>query len=415
MLADDVYVGRYAEAEDQLETSGRIVRPVFPRNLPGGLDRSALVAAMQTFTVTRTLLFVVTFLAMALHPSVWGAAQPSSATFWDAWYQWDARWYVKVAAVGYHFSSPLQWSSVAFFPLYPLLIHAAAILPLSRKLLAMLIANGCFFLATYVLYRLVRREFSREVATRTLFSLAMFPTAIFFFAGYSEGTFLLFSVLAFAAMRQRAWLWAALWSGLAAATRSQGILLTVPFAVELWQAYRLRWESVPRWLLIGIVPMGWVGFALYLHARFGNGVLFITSQRAWHRTTTWPWEGIWLTLAHMSWRHLAAAIPAHNLIDLCVVLIFGVLIWVGWQSLPLSYSLYAVAYLGSILVNPAVLDGYYAPLMSASRLCLMIFPCFITLSRLGMRSPLLDRLVSSLNPALMALFAVIFLQGAWVA
>lgn len=415
MLADDVYVGDYVEVEGQLETTGRIVRPVFPRNLPGGVDRAALLATVQTFTVTRVLLFVVTFLAMAFHPTVWGTGHPSSATFWDAWYQWDARWYVRVAAGGYRFSSPLQWSSVAFFPLYPLLIHVAAILPLSRKLLAILITNICFFIATYVLYRLVRREFNREIATRTLFCLAMFPTAIFFFAGYSEGTFLLFSVLAVASMRQRAWLWAALWSGLAAATRSQGILLTVPFAVELWQAYRLRWDSVPKWLLVAVVPVGWLGFALYLRARFGNGLLFIISQRAWHRTTTWPWNGIWLTLKNMSWHHLAASIPANNLVDLCVLVIFGVLIWLGWQSLPLSFSLYAVAYVGSILVNPAVLDGYYAPLMSASRLCLVIFPCFITLARLCMRSPLLDRLVSSLNPALMALFAVIFLQGAWVA
>src|SRR5690242_9150020 len=97
MLADDVYADRYIEVEDRLDAPGRIVRPVFPRNLPGGLDRAALVAATQTFTVTRVLMIVVTFLAMAFHPDVWGADHPSSPTFWDAWYQWDARWYLRVA------------------------------------------------------------------------------------------------------------------------------------------------------------------------------------------------------------------------------------------------------------------------------------------------------------------------------
>jgi hypothetical protein len=414
MLADDAYAGR-RYIDDRLDAPGRIVRPVFPRSLPGGLDIAALLAAAQTFTVTRVLLCIVTFLAMAFHPDVWGAGHPSSATLWDAWYQWDARWYVRVAAGGYHFSDPFHWSTVAFFPLYPLLIYAVAFLPLSRKMLAILIANICFFIAIYVLHRLVRREFNREIASRTLLYISTFPTAIFFFAGYSESTFLLFSVLAMGAMRKRAWLWAALWSGLAAATRSQGILLTVPFAVELWQAYRLRWDGLPKWLLISIVPVGWIGFAAYLQARFSNGLLFISSQRAWHRTTTWPWDGVWLTLKNLPWHHLAASDPAHNLIDLSVLVAFGVLIWLGWQSLPLSFSLYAVAYLGSILVNPAALDSYYAPLMSISRLCLVIFPCFITLARLGTRNVLLDRLVSNVNPALMALFAVMFLQGAWVA
>jgi hypothetical protein len=415
MLADDVYAGRYIEVGEPLTAPGRIVRPVFPRPLPGGLDQAALLAAAQTFTVTRVLLVVVTFLAMAFHPDVWGAAQPSSSTLWDAWYQWDARWYVRVAAGGYHFTDMLHWSSVAFFPLYPLLIHTVAILPFSRKLLGILITNICFFIAIYVLYGLVRREFNREIATRTLFYISTFPTAIFFFAGYSEGTFLLFSVLAVAAMRRRGWLWAAIWCGLASATRSQGILLFIPFAVELGQAYRLRWDSLPKWLLLSAVPCGWIGFAVYLQTRFGNGLLFISSQRAWHRTTTWPWTGVWKTLTSLPWHHLAAPIPAHNIIDLCTVAIFGALIWLGWKSLPLSFNLYAAAYLGSVLVNPAILDGYYAPLMSVSRLCLVIFPCFITLARLGMRNTMVDRLVSNLNPALMALFAVIFLQGAWVA
>jgi hypothetical protein len=90
------------------------------------------------------------------------------------------------------------------------------------------------------------------------------------------------------------------------------------------------------------------------------------------------------------------------------------LIVLGWRALPRSFSLYAAASLLLILINPAALDGYAEPLMSTSRLCLTIFPCFITLALLGRRESL-DRLVTTLGPALLALFTLMFLQGAWVA
>src|SRR5260370_37231972 len=43
--------------------------------------------------------------------------------FLDAWIRWDARWYETIALHGYSFSERAQ-SSVAFFPLYPLLMRA---------------------------------------------------------------------------------------------------------------------------------------------------------------------------------------------------------------------------------------------------------------------------------------------------
>jgi hypothetical protein len=379
------------------------------------VDTEALVATVQAFAITRFLLAIATYLAMALHPSVWGYTHASSATFWDAWYQWDARWYVRVARSGYHFQDIQHWSSVAFFPLFPaMILTAVTVIPISTKLVAMLLSNVLFFCALFVLHRLVRREFDGEIAGRTVWYVSIFPTALFFFAGYSEAPFLLLTVLSFSAMRKQHWLKAGLWGLLASATRSQGLILVVPFAVELCQVYGHRWWEKASSLSIGLVPAGMASFAVFMNIRFADPLLFVQSQRAWHRTTTWPWDGVLATLQRLAGGQIASPWSSQNLSQIACVLLFAWLVASGWQILPLSMSLYAGAGLLLILINPAILDNYHEPLMSTSRLCLALFPCFITLAHKG-RNPTVDRLIGTIGPGMLALFTVIFLQGGWVA
>jgi mannosyltransferase PIG-V len=383
--------------------------------LDAHVDRAALLAAARVFVLSRLLLLTVTYLALAFHPYVWGRTHPGSPTLWDAWYQWDARWYVRLARSGYHWYGFDHWSSVAFFPFYPLLILAAVtIVPVSTKLVAMIVSNALFFVALYFLHRLVRWEFGEAVAHRTLFYLALFPTALFFFAGYSESPFLCWTVLCMTALRRRQWARAALWGGIAAITRSQGLVLMLPFAYECWHAHGGDLRRMACLLWGALIPIGWGFLALYMQVQFDDPFLFVQSQSAWHRITTWPWVGIWESLQRISPAHIASNTSAHNLIELCGVCLFVGLIWAGWRVLPRVYSLYASASLCLILVNPAVGNNYYLPLMSTSRLCLALFPCFIALAIYGERETV-DRAFTTFGPALLALFTVVFLQGAWVA
>ncbi len=398
-------------------------------------DTAALVAAVQAFTVSRAILVTVTYFAMALHPSVWGAGTPNSASLWDVWYQWDARWYVRIARINYHWHGFHYWDSVAFFPLYPVFIFAlAAVLPVSTKLIAILVSNAIFFAALIALYRLVRQEFDAAAARRTVLYISVFPTALFFFAGYSESPFLLWSVLSITAMRRQSRPWAGVFGALAAATRSQGLVLCVPFAVEWWMAcgprrYTLeelgthqrrhlitgiRGSDIRSFLWCAFIPASWIPLACIMWARFGRPLLFLQAQQAWHRVTTWPWVGMWRTLQKISFTHMATPVSAHNLQEFLAVLFFAGLIVAGSRRLPASLSLYAATGLLAILANPAIADNYYQPLMSASRLCLGLFPCFITLGIRGSWEPL-DRVVTTGGAALLAIFTVVYLQGAWVA
>ena len=75
----------------------------------------------------------------------------------------------------------------------------------------------------------------------TLLLLAVFPTAVFFGAPYSESVFLLLAVGAFYAARTDRWAWAGTCAAAAAATRSAGVLLMLPL-VMLWWTSRALWE-----------------------------------------------------------------------------------------------------------------------------------------------------------------------------
>ena len=67
----------------------------------------------------------------------------------------------------------------------------------TRSWRALLVSNIAFFGSLLVLYDLTIREFSEPVARRAIVYIAIFPTAFFFFAPYSESLFLLLSLVAF--------------------------------------------------------------------------------------------------------------------------------------------------------------------------------------------------------------------------
>jgi len=68
-------------------------------------------------------LFVGSRLAIWLIPLLFRGLIPvqENQTLVDIFLRWDAGWYAGIAKDGYHWAGPDTQSSVAFFPLYPLL------------------------------------------------------------------------------------------------------------------------------------------------------------------------------------------------------------------------------------------------------------------------------------------------------
>jgi Gpi18-like mannosyltransferase len=177
------------------------------------------------FTVIVTMMGVIAAALLPHRPGI--EIEPSfSGLFVDVWSRWDSLWYIGIASNGY----TLQ--NAAFFPLYPTLIAALSRLGMPPTLAGRLIARVAFSAALAGLYDLVRTKYGRVTAFRSILYLALFPSAVFFAAAYTESLFLMLVVLSFHAGLREHWLWASIWAGLAALTRDVGILLVLPLAYE---------------------------------------------------------------------------------------------------------------------------------------------------------------------------------------
>ncbi|MGH3146106.1 MAG: hypothetical protein ACRDTR_09935 [Rubrobacter sp.] len=187
----------------------------------------------------------------------------------------------------------------------------------------------------------------------------------------------------------------------AAATRNVGLFLVVPLTYEWVKGGGLR--SWRRWevIYLALVPGGLAAYMGYLWVRFGDPLLFYSTQEDWGRQATGPLAtagralgsaasgvggllgpGTWTdpTLGSLA-NHLA---EASNFFNLAFFAFAVVVLLAGYRDLPLSLTLY-----GLLLVAPAALFGTPgAPLMGAPRYVLVAFPLFIVLG-LASRNKLL--------------------------
>jgi hypothetical protein len=333
-----------------------------------------------------------------------------------SWWHWDVLAYAGIAQHGY-----VNLQDTVFFPLWPLLLHGVATpfgsSPMSYYITGLLLANGLFYLALVVFYLLLSHDFDQAVARNALFYLAFAPYALYFFAGYSESLFLLLCLAAFFFLQHERY-WLAGMSGfLAALTRSQGVLLVVPFLVVLVQRFwsqrqQMTWRDILRaFLPLILIPLGVGAYMLYLWIAKGNPLAFSTEEALfWHRHLTFP--VVSLVIAFQTFFR-AEVLDLHllNTLDVGFTLLPLALLALGWRRLPLSYSLFALAMLLFDLSYP---EGVTEPLTAAPRYLMVIFPVFVLLGIWGKR-PRLDRLMLALFLPLFAINIVLFIIHYWVA
>jgi hypothetical protein len=348
------------------------------------------------------------------------------------WNRWDAVNFATIASQGY-----LKLEYAAFFPLFPALERLLSDLTHRDPLLSgMFISNLAFLGTLIVLYRLTETEFDCDTARRATLYLSVFPTALFFFAGYNESLFLLFLLLSFYALRQGNWWLAGLFGGLATLTRSVGLLLFVIFFFEYIRHQRLRIEQARQGQqqgpfigqLLGIpasllIPAGLVLYAYGLYQRFGDPLAFAHAQVLWRETSIQtPWAAPLVALKFIIKAPLFSFYPSHNIIDLTALLLFLVLMGLAlfgperiaphqWSFVlfGLMALLYSVLFPGFPSSNPAV---SYDPLLSMQRFVLEIFVGYIILARLGRRSWFHQGYLL-LSLPMLAFFTLQFITGHW--
>ena len=324
----------------------------------------------------------------------------------DVWARWDSDWYLLIAQEGY---SDSPSSTPAFFPLYPGLVAVLGRLLAGHYVLAgVLLSLAACAVAFVLLHRLALQLLDADGARRAVLYLAVFPTALFLGAVYSESLYLALALGAFLLAERGRFLGAGAVAGLAMLTRPVGIALLPALAVLAWRS------SDRRRALLGVaaaVPIAAI-YPLLLGLWIGEPFAPLRAQEGiWERTLSWagPFGGLWNGLAA-----LADADPARtlalNVQQLAFTLLFLGLAALAWRRFGAPYGLFALVSLAIPLSFPA--ERF--PLLSMSRFGLVVFPLVLALAALGARRRLHEPIVA-VSALLLGVAVVQWALWQWVA
>ena len=329
------------------------------------------------------------------------AAQTMSHGGWlQIWNRWDAVHYLRLAEKGYVAVGDSRVSLV-FFPLYPWLVRVTEFFT-RDYLVAAFVVSGIASVATaLLLQRLARCDESEAVARNAVWFLFIFPTSFFLHIGYTESLFLALTLGCFLAARKERWALAGLLGAAACLTRVNGLILLPALATEVglqyWQTRRIN----PRWLWLGLVPFGFLGYLWLNHEVTGDYFAFTKiMQEHWYKKFAPPWGGIrdvWLRTLGLNINEGLNEFIAVVLISVCAI-------W-SWLRLRPSYSVWIT--LNWLLINST------AYVLSVPRYTLTLFPVFLLFAKATTGRRFWFAMLTIWSLLYLALYSGRFAQGLW--
>ncbi|MFN2490738.1 MAG: mannosyltransferase family protein [Actinomycetota bacterium] len=352
------------------------------------------------------LLTRVVFLVVAYAGAWFLATSRGGLTvgFLDLWARWDATHFFAIAERGYAGAGP---NDGAFFPGFPLLLRLVGVAGLPLAAAGLIVSAGASLVAFAFLFRLAEHDAGAGAGRRAVLYLALFPTAVFLVAPYSEALYLAGAIPAFFFARRRRWELVGPPAALAVATRAVGLFLVLGLVVEYLSQHdfaRARVRAALGSLALAVLPV--IAYGAYLGATRGDVLFFLTAQRlGWYRDFTNPvssfvstwntWSGVdypsnWL----FAWRAeiVAAALGVG---------------FVAWALRKRAWG-YA-AYMGAVMASLLTSTWYF----SIPRMLLSLFPAVVFLAAATRARPGWHDLVLVTLAPLATLGVVVFTSGAW--
>jgi hypothetical protein len=359
----------------------------------------ALAVGFGYTLAVRALLVLVTLATLPMPLA--GQLKRSRLDLWAEWSNWDGRWYANIAKTGY-------WPDLrrfAFFPLLPMLeAWLRGYLGGGAATAGVVVSALASCVAFALLYERVAAWSDDATAERAVRYLALFPTAFFFAAAYTEALFLALVLACMQALQRRRWLAAGMVGALAALARNAGVLLALPAGWSLLQA-RVPWR---RWWPVALIPGALLAFMGYQAFVAGDPLAFVHVQAVWRRHVSWPWQ----TAGLLWWALWHAPDPAGNLANLASAVLSAFALWLGRRWLPAADQILAWALWGISVAAPAQPPALV--LLSMDRFIIVIYPLFAVLARWGGRFPRLDRALMLVMPVAQAALFTLFIHGYFV-
>lgn len=325
--------------------------------------------------------------------------------FVGGWVRWDGWWYVNIAARGYTYR-PGKISSVAFFPVYPLLVRAlASLVPIGPALAAIAITVTCGGLALQLFHRWCAARCTPAAARAGVVTLALYPFAWFLFgAAYSDALFLCLALGAFLALEaDRPWL-VALLGAIATATRPTGITLVIGLAVLAWG----RW-SRRRVLAVALSSLtGLATWCAWLWLRFGDPLVFIDAEGApgWNQP---PGPQTWFKLSFFR------LLSRYHGVEIAEILFQALLAIAFLAAAPAVARRFGRGYGWYVAVTTLVPAISTADLLGVGRYVLPAFPVFALVGERLQERPALRPVAWGLSAAALVAGTTLFSAGYLVA
>ncbi|TDT98699.1 hypothetical protein EDD99_6930 [Streptomyces sp. 846.5] len=183
---------------------------------------------------------------------------------------WDGGFYLEIAAHGYPHgfsydpSGKLTGNTLAFFPLYPMLVRAVhGITRLDIPMAGIVTANLALIAALIVVLLLFCRLYGRRTSIVAVVLLAgAQPMSLVFLMSYSESLFLALAAGMLLAAHRRAWLTAGLLALLVGLTRPAAVAAVAALGVAV--LLHLVRERRISWRPLAALALGCAGTPLYL-------------------------------------------------------------------------------------------------------------------------------------------------------
>lgn len=210
---------------------------------------------------------------------------------YDAWH------YLKIAEIGYR-----PWDiTVAFYPLYPLLIRGLNFILFRTAqdfpqgaVIALLISAAASFGIVVCLNRLCGDLLVISARKACLWLWVLGPTAYFLAIGYTEALFLFLVLAGYLRARDEDWASAGALIALACLTRPVGVLaygmlvMQFLFQTRRNEAIRERWEPA---IGLSLPVLAILAHHLYQGIYWGDFLANVRMEQAmWHQNLIGPWQ-----------------------------------------------------------------------------------------------------------------------------
>jgi hypothetical protein len=210
----------------------------------------------------------------------WESLLPNPLPIVNLFARYDSGYYISIAMNGYPQGYPKPaWT---FFPLYPAAIKAVSspVMPFSVtnaiELAGFIVSNVAFFVSVYFFYKLTNKIFrSPQIALVATAFYSFWGGAVFYSAIYSEALFMALALGAFYYLQEDKLPIAVLLGFLASFTRSDGLLICIPFLIYALQSIKSKSKTIKLLACSVLVASPFLIFQLIGYI-FAGGVFPVT-------------------------------------------------------------------------------------------------------------------------------------------